>query len=266
MVVKKGSSHVEIMISFVIFIGFLLFFYTIISPAIKGPRSSDTVLEDYRNGILNYVQEEVEEWNLGITEVEGDNLLGSCFEINSPPSTKNSIVKLIEEEEMINTHYSPAIPDNLETETNEYSPSSLSIKEPPEGGQKFKIFFSDGFNKSKEFSSCTKISEDESSKSYYTKNFQKKRNYVFESKINEMKEKYLNEKEDLRLLLKIPEKYDFWFDFLNVSRDSFWGGWEEPDIGTENIYVDEFAISYIDELNQDPENKQQGSLRIILWG
>lgn len=260
---KKGSSHVEVIISFVIFIGFLIFFYMIIGPAIKGPRSDDTILEDAKDRILNKIEGEVEEYELVIPEEI------SCIKIKKGGDE----VVIKEGDKILDSGYETKYVSGVDKfgDPIDIATSFLIIERPESFDDPLTLYSSEEFIKIGLTPSCpigdpinpcgTGIC--------YSLNFQKKREHIFKSKILELKERYEgNEKDVLKKELKIPDKYGYWFDILDrKGGNSILGTeWEDQtDAESENIYVGELPIIYIDE-SQDPEDKKQGYLRIKIWG
>lgn len=266
---NKGSSHVEIIISFVIFIGFLLFFYIVISPAIKGPRSDETILEDAKDRIITYISEEVEEHDLRIRDEMGKIM--TCIkmpnDISRNVTIKEGGITLLSDYDIETENGDGLI------ETSHFLIIKKFDKEKLNEG--LKLYSSYEFNRTDSLTcSETILPECGNIEPCYSLTFQKKREHIFESKMDELKEKYKEQLSGgligLRTVLKIPNKYEFWFDVLEEDGEtSIWEdeGWEDQiDIESENIYVGEIGISYIDKETQDPENKKQGYLEIKIWG
>ena len=251
---KKALSHVEIMISFVIFIGFLIFFYAIIEPAIKGPQSSDNVLQDLEENFLKQISEEVSVYNLTLNWDEtnpGACVAGSCIKIDTPVNKNASVI----EGKQSLDYYS------------DYSYISIWCGNGNcEDEDKFTIYYADSFSMTKKDACQWGIGS-----GCYTRKFLKKRVYIFESNIETLKNIYLgiaDSYEQLKEELMIPAKYDFWFDFWDESKTSkFTPEWTSPDIPENvNTYVSEIPITYISKEEQDPESKKDGFLIIKMWG
>ena len=52
---KKGISHIEVIISLVIFIGFLIFLFVFLKP-VRNREISQTILDTAENGILDFLE------------------------------------------------------------------------------------------------------------------------------------------------------------------------------------------------------------------
>jgi len=252
---KKALSHVEIIISFVIFIGFLVFFYVIIEPAIKGSQSSSTVLQDLEENFLSQVSEEISVYNLTLNWDEDSDCanIGNCIKIDSQVNKNASVIEKGNSIDCYNNF--------------SYYYTSIWCGGGCKDEDEFIIYYADSFVM-KKTNDCP-VGLDSKC---YTRKFIKKRNYIFENKIETLKNKYGegigDSYEQLKVDLNIPSKYDFWFDFMDeIKLISKFTDWKSPDIPENvNVYVSEISITYISKVEQDPEKKKDGFLIIKMWG
>jgi len=73
---KRAQSHVEVMVSFVIFIGFLLFTFAFLNPFAR-TKEPDYILDNAQKAIMNNITDEV--GKLSIILNEG----GTCYKFNA---------------------------------------------------------------------------------------------------------------------------------------------------------------------------------------
>jgi len=91
---KKRGSHVGLILSFTIFIMFIVFLYTVINPMIKKFEGKESVLDSVKVKILENISEKVT--IVSILGDSGDWGNYKCFELNSSElgvEGLNSIVK-----------------------------------------------------------------------------------------------------------------------------------------------------------------------------
>ena len=247
---KKKGSHVEMVISFVIFVGFLLFFYIIIEPAINKPKDKEYLLDSLEVNLVKYLSDEVRSYDLDITLDEtgcSEDSIITCFEISPSPNKGNLFVK----SESYNGEYQNYYSKNL----------SIWCKDCEEN--KYKLFFSNNFSQQGGGSEC--ISHQLIANCYSLKPGTSEE-HIFESRIEELKFLYesIGSENEIRNSLNIPSDNWFWFELTNNEGNEIIKP-KEPNIPEDiNVYSREIPITYIDE-SQDPENKKEGFLLIQIW-
>jgi hypothetical protein len=258
---KKGS-HVEIVISFAIFVTFLVFMYSILEPAVKKPKSKEYILESTKSAIMDYLMEEVLVYSLRIDEDEVSAQGGSCFAIASHLINTNVTVK--NGDNVIDSRLTKEY-DSLNTQ--EYDQLSILYY-----SNDYTVYLSKEFGVGTYPSSCnTKLElctpstpDDERC---YTLTKIGKEDHIFKSKIEKMRQDYDTQAglNSLRNMIGIPAGTEFYFELLNLSRDVLVKPDNEPKIDENiNLYIEEFPISFIDE-NNDPGNKQGGFFVVKVW-
>ena len=245
---KKKGSHVEMVISFVIFIGFLLFFYIIIEPAIDTATDEEYLLDSLEINIINYFSDDVRSYDLTFTLNEADcdeNSISNCVEINLSPNNESLFFNYE------NYKYQNNYPNNLSIWCGDCNEDSYTL------------FFSDYFSEENSGSEC--IAHKLDANCYKLKS-RSSDEHIFKSRIEELKILYetIGLENEIRDELSIPEDNWFWFELTDNSGSSIISP-EESNIPEDvNVYSREIPITYIDEA-QNPEDKEVGFLLIKIW-
>lgn len=239
---KKGS-HVGFVLSFVIFVTFIIFLYSITSPVTRVETGKQDLLNNLEKSLSRELfQEDITTASISLDDSYILSNGAGCIEIGDIAGLENvnSVAK---------------------NETNYKFDSLFNVKTKIDwdGRSKFiKIFYSeelpqDAYNPS----GCSAVVQG----SDYTLGQVITQAYTFESKvinisnyINSGRENYTKIKE----ALLIPSGDEFGFKFRNASENEI--GTEEGDI-TANVYVREIPIQYIDE----EANIKPGFLSIKVW-
>jgi len=232
----KKASHVGVVLSFVIFITFLIFLYSILEPALKTQKDKQAILDSLKIKLIKNFSAD-----LTTTSINLEKGVVSCFEIEqiSGVSVLNSIVK-----------------DRFDNLVNSFPKSGNLQIDPKSANNKFfKIFYSSEFNESENLGSCDFIDSDN-----YLRGFSKTKEYVFEKKIIEIKELMADENfyEIFKQNLGISIGNEFGFSFTNNIGEII--GTKEKNIST-NIYVEEIPIQYVN----NEANINSGKLNIRVW-
>ncbi|MBU0894937.1 MAG: hypothetical protein KKF48_03485 [Nanoarchaeota archaeon] len=230
---KKGS-HIGIMISFTIFIVFLIFLYGILEPSIKTEKDTELILEDLKINLIKELSVEVNITTLKIIDYLGS---ASCIEIINPNfiSSSNLVIK-----------------DKLNNELGYEKISALKINS---DSNFFKIYEAELFgDRSVYLSSCLELTPIN-----YTLGLTKANKYVSINKISELKQKYENDYGGLKNELNLYAGGEFGFNFILNNKTSI--GVEEKDVST-SIYAEEISVQYVDE----SANILIGTLNIRTWG
>ena len=252
---NKRGSHVEIVISFAIFVIFLVFLYAALEPAVRKPKSKEYILESIKTRIIDYVSEDVYSYSLELKEDTND-MIGGFFIISEPTMIQfNSTIKA--GADILNSlfYFSESENTNLLTTQRQ--------------GDNYKIYSSKEFSKGvlppsgKKIEKCNQYLVDISCYEIIQTKTEK---HIFQTKIGNMSEEYETSEGMLNLInnFRIPSGTNFWFNVTNESRAQLIAP-DFPKIeGNVNIYVEEIPINFINEKN-DPENKQKGFMTIEIW-
>ena len=242
---NKRGSHVGIILSFVIFITFLVFLYSVIEPITK--------IEKEKQSILDYLEVELlERFSADLTTttilVNGD-ITENCITIkeisNETISNGNLIVK--DDSENILIH--------------KFQTADLQIDST---GNFFKIYHSEEFKPAESAISdaCQKIYKEginPADPANYSIGLTRTKEYLFESRINETINKHKNSYEELKKELNVLAGTEFGFSFFDRNRNVIFET-EQKNI-TANAYVKEVLVQYIDE----KANIIPGFINIKVW-
>jgi len=254
---KKAASHVEVIISFAIFIGFLVFMYAVLEPAVRSPIEKEYSLASLKTNFLNHISSKVERYEFSVEEsTEGDYPSG-CLKIKTY-DIKNNITIKDEMGDIVQSNF----------KINQIGPEEIIMSSPPEIGEKYSIYSSEDFEEGsgscyEEIVDCSAGSIGSDEYCYYL-NYRDSEEHILRSKIEMLKEDYEGgtTEEMLRSMLDIPARNWFWFNFSNDNREQLIVP-AMPEIPEEvNVYSEEIPITYIDD---DPETELNGFLVIKTW-
>lgn len=233
---NKRGGHVGIVLSFVIFVTFLVFLYTITEPAIKVDKGKEDLLEFLKAELINEFKEDMTSITLKIEESVSENCVIIGFD---EIKTEEKIV--VKDDET----------DTLLESSFEDGKVRIKIN----GAENIKVYSSKEFENGNSLSGCAIIDEEE-----YKIGAVRTTEEMFEKKIMELEKEISNGGyEAVKERLKIPSGDEFGFVFENGTRDVI-AKTKEKEI-TTNIFVEEIPIQYID--NQ--ANKKPGFLKIKVW-
>ena len=217
---KKGS-HVGMMLSFVIFVTFIVFLYSVLQPIIKTGQNKESILNSLKTNIFNRLSSNLIEITLTANDAPQNciklNGFLSEIEINSKIIVKN------QNKELLEFHISG---DDLEIKRNDVE------------NVFFKIYHSEVFE-DVQGTSTTPCNQRN-----YVIGLMNNKSYVSEKNITDFIESYNSDYESLKTELKLPERNEFGFSFINNTGT-------EITVGKENamtsIYAEKIPIYYIDE-------------------
>jgi len=252
---KKRGSHVGIVLSFVIFVTFLVFLYTIVEPEIR--------VQQDRESLLDYLKIELmEEFSANLTSVtisiNKTTYIHNCVILENLTNEAGIGSSLIVKDEIGN--FAAA---NLSE--NDYT--GLIINRENVENVFFKIYNSEEFSELEErevkWGECTSLEKDEEWRgkpSGYSIPLIIKNEYVFEKKVVELINEYESEGvyENLRKELKIPSGTEFGFSFTYSNGTII--ETKEKEIPTK-VQVREIPVQYVDK----EANILLGSMNIKIW-
>jgi hypothetical protein len=242
---SRRGSHVGIILSFVIFITFVVFLYVVVQPAINTGQNKQSVLE-YLEG--------------KIAENVSANFTSTSVQIKSSknPSTKCVILQSF----LVPTEMMPPYiiikNENGDMEEAHWNPSdfaNLIINRKNSDEKFFEIYHSPEFDvlEEKTISSCTAIS----SSNYDISTITAEKS-IFEKNIYELIDYYRDNYESLKNELKLPPGNEFSFGFVQSNGTVI--EVTQGEVST-NVYAEEFPIQYIN--NQ--ANIQSGFINLKVW-
>jgi hypothetical protein len=234
----KRGSHVGVVISFVIFVTFLIFMYAMTKGAFREEEKRDSLMDSLKTRIIENVSSD-----LTIITVNLETSSSSdCIELNNLVADFGLNSKIIVK--------------NQDQETTEaaISGNDLRINRLDKGDNFFKIYQSQRFDTTGTGSwSCDELSEGTD----YTLGFSQTQKYVFEKSIFELIKEY-NRYPDLKIYLNVPDSSEFSLGFIYDNGTEF-------DVGirdiSKDIYIKEIPIEYV---SLDGDFKT-GFIRIGVW-
>ena len=226
---EKRGSHVEVIISFIIFVTFVVFLLSILIPTVTTNKDKENTFADVELKVMDKVSS-----NLTSITVNLDNG-GNCFDIAGLIGNNGIENNLV-------------VKDNSGTNVESYADGdSLEIHPASSSDTFFKIYYSKEFDEVGTGSGCSDVG--------YTLGLTKTEKYVFEKKvINLVNANH----EDLEVEFKIPESIEFGYGIILSN-----GTIIETDDGelSTNVYIKNTPIEYIDM----DGNMQEGYLVTKVW-
>jgi len=226
---KKGS-HVGVVLSFTIFVVFLIFLFSALQPALKTERDKTSTLTYIKDKVIEMSSDNLTIKNIKYTVSSA--LQVDCIEISDDSGEKalvkrdGSIVPYSKTGEVV-TIYNLIIGDNF-----------------------FKVYYSNSIDEQVKSGSCSNPGVVEEAA------FVDKRNIIFISKFTELSEK---DYDLLKQTFGIGEESDFEFTLLDAEKNPITSE-KEVDIKT-NVYVDNFPILYSDNKGE----LKSGFINIKVW-
>jgi len=246
---KKGT-HVGVMLSFVIFLTFLIFLYIVLEPTFKTQKSKDFEINSIKGQLMQEVQEEVVAIPMIFTTIDISpthnciKITGS-HEIFSEIDYDHLIIKDEEENFLYYDNLASSGVQGIQIEIPEnfvsgvltiYSSQDLSIYHKDLGG-------------------CRNNEEDEE----FTIGSIGTSSVIFETEILDIIQEYGNNKDELKERLGIPKEYDFSISFLDEDKNIIDEAGEKNPLS--DVYVEETIIEYSDTEG----NLKIGFLIIRIW-
>jgi len=231
---NKRGSHVGVMLSFVVFITFLIFLYIIIQPVIVTQKDKQPVLEALEIKIIERVS-----INLDTITISGLSVIGGCIELQDTSSWISSS--------------NLSIKDQFNTDLQYQKGSNFLIIN--SNKDFFKIYASDEFiNKSQLITTvCQPFLIDE-----YSIGLIKTDKILYENLTVNLTNEYQNDYESLKNVLNVPKGSEFSFKF--ITQEGIVIGPSEKEVST-SIYSKRTTIKYID----DGGNILLGTLNTKVW-
>jgi|TARA_Y100000310_G_scaffold331800_1_gene406060 hypothetical protein len=234
---KIKGSHVGIVISFVIFIGFITFLYPIITGPISNIFQDDEqVSKRLEENLLKNVSEEITIFSVKITSPENE----LCISFENLKSDTGIGSKIIAK-------------NSAQVNQEVYiSGGNLEIDRDSNNDELFKIIYSEEFDAVDSFEgNCKVLSE-----TGYRIGLLKKENYTSERKIIDLLEDYETDYENLReTLLGRNLEFDFTFTYANKTKVG-----QVKEVST-NVYSKESSFEYISNQGEI----LLGTLNLRVW-
>jgi hypothetical protein len=238
---NKQGSHVGVMISFALFVTFLLFLYAMVQPILSSHRDKESLSTNLELAILNKIS-----YDLTSASVFLDNSIGS------------SCVKLNGAIPALGIGGNIAAEDNAGTMLGTYLSSAggndVIIQGASTSEDFIKIYYSSVLDATGTSSlTCTELEEGTD----YNIGLVKTKKYPFEAKIMDLMKDYSNY-EILKSELNFPEGTEFGFGIILSNGTTIQTVRDEPSI---NVYIQDTPMQYVD-LNG---NIAIGYLKTKVW-
>lgn len=236
MIKDKRGAHIEIIISFAVFVTFLIFIYYIVNPVIMEPSDKEY--------LLNNVKTKIKDDTSSILRYDTINVKKEpvyCFAIEEYKSNR---VKIKDED-------GQSITAQLEY--------GLGLLINSDDTEIYRIYYSDHFGEVNIItdSGCELLTEP----SGYNLIEEKSSQYIFLNKIEELETDYNEDYAALKDQFSIPDGTDFAFSFLSSNKETIGVG-QQPIKNGVNVYSEEMPIQYI---NPQTGDIQDGFLTVKIW-
>jgi hypothetical protein len=243
---NKKASHVGMILSFVIFITFTVFVYTLISPNINTAESKKLLLNEIGLVLINNMSSEFT--SLSISIPASANPTTNCITLEGillyAEISPNVIVRDAGQTDQP-AHYNPSTDFN-----------NLRINRAMTSLLFFKIYSSPEFEKIPEetIASCSAVPFE----SGYQIGSLNSGKYIFLKNVISLADYYSRFYDQLKTGLKISPGNEFGFEFTlsNGTKISAVG-----DLPTQNIYAEDIPVQYID----DDANILSGFINVKVW-
>lgn len=235
------GSHVGVVVSFMIFVTFVLFVIVLLEPSLTTNPDKKSMLESVEKKIIDGTSYQT----IVVTVTLENSISETCVSIGSFISDFDGYEGIVVKNKNGDLISSSLSSSDLNT---------LQIKRNTNSENFFKIYSSDGFGDGTyETVSCRSITESTD----YTIAMTKEQSYVFESKVEDLINDYSNYNK-FKESLNLPNGTDvgFSFEFENGTIIST----NETSV-TTNIFVKEKTVEYLDENS----NVLSGKLKTRIW-
>jgi hypothetical protein len=243
---EKRGSHVGIILSFVIFVTFLIFLYSAVEPIIKVQKDKQSLLDYLEKELIEEFSAEMTITSVNINKnvvsqecTEFENFI-TLTEMNPPfiiAKNKSGII------------YPAYISGNR---------LNLRIIREDIESKFFKIYNSSEFKEINENTGFCNLIKERQSNYNYTIGLIRTNEYIFETRILDMINNYTTNYEGLKEELKIPTGSEFSFSFTYDNGTIIEVGEEEV---STSIYAQETPIQYVNE----KADIQFGFITIKVW-
>ena len=245
---KKKASHVGMIISFLIFITFIVFLYIILKPAVNTGQDKKTIVQ--------YIEAK-------IIENTSSNLTSTSIAINSSAQTLDSNNKcILIHNFLILSQISPPF-FIIKNETSDVQDSytdygigggDIMINRKTSNNLFFKIYSSDQFDLLGATSmTCYTVADIN-----YSIGTIRIDDYAFEKKLYNLVNYYNARYDDLKRSWNIPSGNEFTFSFIQSNGTKISA---EQNITSNEVYTDEIPVQYID----NEANIQGGFIDVKVW-
>lgn len=233
----KRGTHVGVVISFVMFVTFLLFLYTFLINPVMSKEGKEIVLESLKSKIVENISEEITSASIYINNNHG----------NACQSLQNFFILTGLGDQLIVKNL-VGVTENAYTQNN-----NLVIDRASNNNLYFKVYYMDKFNSLTSQSGCHQINEGQYSIGLVTKEKLVSLQKVSDL-IDDYQKNYITLKSNLSMLS--GDEFNFVFIYANKSTTSP----KERNV-TASVYSAEIPVQYFDST----ANVSFGILRVKVW-
>jgi hypothetical protein len=234
---KKGS-HVAVVISFIIFVTFMVFLFTMAKGSFQTEKNKDSLIEYLKTKLIEETSSQLNTVTVNLSKTSSQ----ACVELNGIVPDFGITSKVIVKNQ------------NQITTPSSVNGDNLRIIRINNNDQFFKIYTSNEFPLTGTGSwTCDQFNEGTD----YNLGIAKTEKYVFEDKVFDLITRYSDYK-NLKEYLKIPEGTDFGIGFVYENGTSINVGIKDV---TTDVYIKETPVQYVSRGG----DIKSGFLRIIVW-
>lgn len=250
---EKRGSHIGVIVSFIIFIAFIIFLYALIQPAVTMKQSRGSLLNYLKNALVNNMKSNLTIITINTYETRSSRK--NCIKLVSFVSNTNILtpVKII----VLNSTGSSQVAKTSSTDGND-----LYIIRTNPDEYFFKIYSSPKFNEidSSTESPCTSLTIDNPQNNYTIRLIQKySPGYIFDLNIIKLINDYNSNYQSVKTSFNLTSSENFGFNFTYQNRTSI--GTLDKIPSSSEVYSKNFPVLYITE----NKSLQSGMLTLRVW-
>jgi len=243
----KQGSHVGMILSFVIFITFVVFLYTVVSPAVNTGESKKTILETIKIEVERNISTDLTTAVIQIVSSKNPNQ--NCVKLTNlltllaiPPNSSGNYPLIVKNET-----------ENIQLAYTIDMIADLQINRNNKSNRFFKIYSAPQFSglPISTIDPCSSVTD-------YNVSSITIDSYSIERKIYQFIDNYKNDYNGLKTILKVPPGSEFGFSFKQANGTIISVG---NTTGTVSVYADETPIQYVN----NSANILSGFINIRVW-
>jgi len=237
---NKRGSHVGMILSFVVFMSFLIFLFSVLEPVVKTEKDKQFLLSFLGEALENNFSTML---NASLINIDEDFVFGggSCLKLDNSEGKING-EKLV-------------VKDDVKNNLSYYISGDFFYVEKGVGENEkfFKVYYSEEFaSASSVLEGCDEVGEN------YEVSLLPKKEYIFEGNVLVLLEQHNTDYETLKEDFNVPADSEFGFSFTYENGTII--GTEDKEVQT-NIYVNEIPVQYVDEV----ANISSGFISVKVW-
>lgn len=267
---NKRGSHVDVIISFVVFVALIVFLYAILQPTIAAQQNKQSLQSSIESKLLSSMSGSVTSINLKVYLTKSTDCIRLIDLLNITGLNPATIMVVNSTGPISNSNLFTSIPNQGQNQANDLfiESSFFGSQGQNYGTYFFKIYNSSAFETlssgNQGGGTCQEIDrQGTGSKYYYTIGQTRTENIAFQTYIGSLSGSYNNNYDTLKQTLGIPPTEDFGFEFIPASSDSSYGkivAMKNPP-QSASVYSETIPIEYLSYSGEINE----GELIISVW-